>query len=176
MTAWEKWIKKYAKRNYSNVLRTVLDSIHGIPRFDLVTRRAQNALWDAKRFYLKNDEKLDLLSAWKGIPMELNRALALAWSCNCSLRCFNWYTCGKEIDPALTLAWSCNCSLNYFNSHTYEKELILTYDGYYVKRGCFYVFISDKQVKEVGMLNDLMLKSYLEKIKGYKEDELWILR
>ncbi len=150
MTKWEKWIKEYGKRNYKNVLRIVLDSTNGLSRFDQATKRAKNALRDGKRFYLKNDEKLDLISEWRGKPMQLNRALALAWCCNSSLSCFSW--------------------------HAYGKELILTHDGYYVTRGCFYVFINDNQEKEEGLLSDLTLQEYLEAIKGYKEDEIWKLR
>lgn len=150
MTKWEKWIKEYGKRNYKNVLEIVLNSTQGISRFVQANKRAQNALKDGKRFYLKNEEKLDLISEWMGKPMSLNRALALAWTCNCSLSCFKW--------------------------HAYGKELILTHDGYYVTRGCFYVFINNNQEKEEGILGGVTLQEYLEASKGYKEDELWKLR
>lgn len=150
MTKWEKWIKEYGKRNYKNVLIIILETIQGISRFDQTTKRVQNALIYGKRFYLKNEEKLDLIDELMGKPMELNRALALAWSCNCSLRCFNW--------------------------HAYGEKLTLTYDGYYALRGCSYVFISNKQEKEEELLRTLTLLEYLETIKGYKEDELWKLK
>lgn len=150
MTKWEKWIKEYGKRNYRVALRYVLDSMMGLSRFDQAMKRGQNALEGRKRFYLKNDEKLDLIAQWKGKQMGLIRALALAWCCNCRVECFSYFTPGKE--------------------------LILTYDGYYTSKGCFYVFMSANCETAEGVLSGVTLQEYLETNIGYKESELWRLK
>lgn len=150
MTKWEKWIKEYGKRNRRNVLMSFLDSARGLPQFDQARERAHKALRDGKRFYLKNDEKLELLMVWRNQSMSLNRALALAWCCGCSVECFSYQVPGKEV--------------------------IMTLDGYYATKGCYYVFKGANWERAEGVLSDLTLQEYLETNIGYKEEELWRLR
>lgn len=150
MSKWEKWIKEYGKRNYRHVLIIFLDTVRGMDRFDSAAERAKNALRDGKRFYLKNEEKLDLITEWKNRPLALSRALALSWCCNCEVTCFSYPVTGEE--------------------------LILTYDGYYVLKGDSFTFTGTYYEKAEGVLCVPTLQDYLQSIEGYKEEELWRLK
>lgn len=150
MTKWEKWIKEYGKRNQRKVLKLIINSTKSFPRFNKANERAVNALRLNKRFYLREDEKLDLQLLWSNHQMSIERALALSWACNCCVDCFSWFSPGSEI--------------------------VLTYDGYYARKGDNYSYSSVDDYESKGLLGGITIYELLTEVRNYKEDEIWKLK
>lgn len=150
MSKWEKWIKEYGKRNQRKVLKLIIDSTKSFPRFNKANERAVNALRLNKKFYLREDEKLDLQLLWSNHQMSIERALALAWACDCYVDCFSWVIPGSEI--------------------------VLTYDGYYVRMEDKYRYVAVDDYESKGLLGGITIYELLAEVRNYKEDEIWKLK